>query len=152
MVDLAEVQAVIKGILHLGPGYGVRFFAGVLSENVTVLAPLVTFIGDVPLKGEIFHRKLPLICTSLKSRGCISQAADKLRLFGRCAPTGCPGEAQENQGDHFLSPAPQALPQAVGLGSAAPQADGFSAGLSPAPQAEPQHEQCCPSQTDSSVP
>ena len=59
MVDLAEVQAVIKGILHLGPGYGVRFFAGVLSENVTVLAPLVTFIGDVPLKGEIFHRKLP---------------------------------------------------------------------------------------------
>jgi hypothetical protein len=52
---------------------------------------------------------------------------------------------------NYLSPAPQALPQAAGfssgaaapqaagasVGSAAPQAAGASAGLSPAPQAEP---------------
>jgi hypothetical protein len=40
----------------------------------------------------------------------------------------------------YLSPAPQALPQAVGFssGAAAPQAAGASAGLSPAPQALPQ--------------
>ena len=41
----------------------------------------------------------------------------------------------------YLSPAPQAEPQAVGFSSglsAAPQAAGVSAGLSPAPQAEPQ--------------
>ena len=50
----------------------------------------------------------------------------------RCASAG--------QG-HGLSPAPQALPQAVGLGSAAPQAEDGSAGASPAPQAVPQAEE-----------
>ena len=38
-------------------------------------------------------------------------------------------------------PAPQALPQAVGMGSAAPQAEEGSAGASPAPQAVPQAEE-----------
>lgn len=44
-------------------------------------------------------------------------------------------------GTIYLSPAPQAEPQALGFSSglsAAPQAAGVSAGLSPAPQAEPQ--------------
>ena len=43
--------------------------------------------------------------------------------------------------DYFLSPAPQAEPQAEGLGSPAPQAEPQAEGLgSPAPQAEPQAE------------
>jgi hypothetical protein len=48
---------------------------------------------------------------------------------------------------NYLSPAPQAEPQAVGFSSglseapqAVPQAAGFSAGLSDAPQAVPQDE------------
>ena len=44
-------------------------------------------------------------------------------------------------GTIYLSPAPQAEPQALGFSSglsAAPQPAGVSAGLSPAPQAEPQ--------------
>jgi hypothetical protein len=55
VVDLAEVQAVVKGVLHLLPGHRVRLLAGVAGEDVAVLAPLVTFVGDVPLKGEVFH-------------------------------------------------------------------------------------------------
>jgi len=56
--------------------------------------------------------------------------------------------------DHFLSPAPQAVPQAAGFSAgflspapqAVPQAAGFSAGfLSPAPQAVPQAVPAFPS-------
>jgi hypothetical protein len=75
--------------------------------------------------------------------------------LGIAAP-GFNGAAQEN---YFLSPAPQAAPQAAGFsaglseapqaaphaagfsaGAAAPQAAGASAGLSEAPQAAPQAE------------
>ena len=60
VIDLAEVQAVIKGVLHLLPGHCIQLFIAVLGENVAVLAPLVTFIRDMPLKRKIlFHRDPP---------------------------------------------------------------------------------------------
>ena len=55
-IDLTEIQAVEKGVAHLLPGHGIQVFAGILGEDVAVLAALVTCIGDVPLKGKIlFH-------------------------------------------------------------------------------------------------
>ncbi len=55
-VNLAEVEAVIEGILHLFPGHTVRLPAWISGENVAVLAALVAFICDMPLEREIlFH-------------------------------------------------------------------------------------------------
>ena len=56
-------------------------------------------------------------------------------------PLGRRAPSQGHAADYFLSPAPQAEPQAEGLGSPAPQAEPQAEGLgSPAPQAEPQAE------------
>jgi hypothetical protein len=54
-IYLAKVQTVVEGILHLLPAHGIQGFAVVFGKNVAVLAPLITFIGDVPLKGKILH-------------------------------------------------------------------------------------------------
>jgi hypothetical protein len=111
-----------------------------------MLTALVTFIGDMPLKGKILFHMI-------------------LHLHSRC-PYGrsFPGSSFRNrpgnaEGNYIpgLSAAPQAAgasaaPQAAGASaglsaapqaagaSAAPQAAGASAGLSAAPQAEPQAE------------
>ena len=54
-------------------------------------------------------------------------------------PLGRRAPSQGHAADYFLSPAPQAEPQAEGLGSPAPQAEPQAEGLgSPAPQAVPQ--------------
>ena len=56
-------------------------------------------------------------------------------------PLGRRAPSRGHAADYFLSPAPQAEPQAEGLGSPAPQAEPQAEGLgSPAPQAEPQAE------------
>lgn len=92
-VDLAEVQAIVKGVPHLGPGHGVQLLAGVLCKNVAVLAPLIALVGDVPLKGEIFHFKFPPDCLSFE-RGRISQTTEPIPSLGKCAPAGCPAGAR----------------------------------------------------------
>ena len=57
VIHLAEIHAVVKSFPHLLPGHRIQLFAVVLGENIAVLAALITFIGDVPLKGKIlFHR------------------------------------------------------------------------------------------------
>ena len=50
VIERTEVQAVIKGVLHLLPGHCIQLFIAVLGENVAVLAPLVAFIRDMPLE------------------------------------------------------------------------------------------------------
>ena len=55
-VDLAEVEAVIKSILHLLPGHGIQLAAGITGKDIAVLAALVAFIRDMPLEREVlFH-------------------------------------------------------------------------------------------------
>ena len=52
----AEVQAVVKRILHLAPGHG--FEAGMIacSKDRAVFASLVALIRDMPLKRKVrFH-------------------------------------------------------------------------------------------------
>lgn len=59
-VDLAEVQAVVKGLLHLLPAHAVQLLMAIFREDVAVLAPLVAIIRNVPLKRKIlFHLVLP---------------------------------------------------------------------------------------------
>lgn len=56
-VDIAKVQAVVKGILHLRPGHGIQRLAVVFRKDIAVLATLVALVGDVPLEREILlHR------------------------------------------------------------------------------------------------
>ena len=118
-VYLAEVHTVVKGFLNLLPGHGIQVLAVVFRENVAVFAPLVAFVRYVPLKGKIFFH---LDCS--------------VPLANSIAPAGAgytfrnPAGTRPGKQGSYLSPAPQAEPQAAG----------FSSGLSPAPQAEPQAE------------
>jgi hypothetical protein len=67
--SFAEIQAVLKGLLHLLPCHAIQFFTGITGENVAVFAPLVAFIRDMPLKSEIlFH----LNVFSLSQKLCFS--------------------------------------------------------------------------------
>ena len=53
---MAEIQAVMKGILYLLPGHGIQGLTVILGKNVAVLAALVTVVCNMPLKGKIlFH-------------------------------------------------------------------------------------------------
>ena len=83
-----------------------------LGEDVTVLATLVTLVGDVPLKGEIVQ---------LSIINC------QLSIYFSPAPQAEPHAAGFSSAG--LSAAPQAEPHAAGFSSA---------GLSAAPQAAPQ--------------
>jgi hypothetical protein len=59
-IHFTEIEAVIEGVLHLLPCHGIQFFTGIAGKNVAVLAPLVTFIRDMPLKSEILFHAVPL--------------------------------------------------------------------------------------------
>jgi hypothetical protein len=106
-----------------------------------VLTPLVTFIRDMPLKSEIlFHLILASLSLSIKIA---------LRIItGKQFPADDFRRESYEQSDNYLSPAPQALPQAAGSSeglSDAPHAAGLSdapqaAGFSDAPHAVPQAE------------
>lgn len=100
---------VAERVLDLLVGHRLERECIILREDVAMFATLVARIGNVPLESKIFHN----FC--LKKRLRPMTGTD--RSFTH---TGC-----------YFSPAPQAEPQAAGLGSA---------GLpsSPAPQAEPQ--------------
>ena len=134
VINRTKVETIIKRVEHLLPRHGIDFFAGVFGENVAVLAALVAVIGDVPLKRKIrFH-------DSFLSPGRISEKA--IRVFSEIRPKRYWGVSF---GADYLSPAPHAVPQAVGFSSglspaphAVPQAADFSSGLSPAPHAVPQ--------------
>jgi acyl-CoA synthetase (AMP-forming)/AMP-acid ligase II len=56
-IHLAEVEAIVKGVLHLLPCHGIRFFTDISRENIAMFAPLITLIGDVPLKRKILFHK-----------------------------------------------------------------------------------------------
>ena len=136
VIDLAEIEAVIKRVEHLLPRHGVDLFTGVFGENVAVLAALVAVIGDVPLKRKIRSHG------SFLSPGRISEKT--VQVFSEIRPKRYWGVSF---GADYLSPAPHAVPQAAGFSSglspaphAVPQAAGFSSGLSPAPHAVPQGE------------
>ena len=112
-----------------------------------MLAPLVTFICNMPLKRKILFHQISLAFpyTFLQlSPKYLSEPMllDDYLIFPAASPPGsiCRLEPLIS----YLSAAPQAEPHADGFSSgssAAPQAEphaaGFSSGLSAAPQAEP---------------
>ena len=49
-VDLTEIQAVVKGLLHFLPGHGFQACMIAGGEDVAMLAPLVALVRDMPLK------------------------------------------------------------------------------------------------------
>jgi hypothetical protein len=49
-VDLTEIQAVVKGLLHFLPGHGSQARMAAGGEDITMLTPLVAFVCDMPLK------------------------------------------------------------------------------------------------------
>ena len=101
-MDFAKVQAVVEGVLHLLEGHAVQLFAGVFGEDVAVLAALVAVVGDVPLEGKIgFHGRSSFLIYENRLTGSV-------QVF----PV-LPGNGSGN----YLSPAPQALPQAEGFSS-----------------------------------
>ena len=52
----AHILAAFNHLFHLLPRHFGKFFAIILSENVTVLAPLVAVVCNMPLKSKIrFH-------------------------------------------------------------------------------------------------
>ena len=53
VINLAKVKAIIKSVLHLLKVHRIDLFTGISQKNVTVLAPLIAFICNVPLKSKI---------------------------------------------------------------------------------------------------
>ena len=76
-VSLAEIKTIMEGFLHLLPIHRVQFLAVVLRKNVTVLAPLVARVGDVPLKREVFHLQLPPDCLFFEKACTIREKLSK---------------------------------------------------------------------------
>jgi hypothetical protein len=52
-VYFAEIETVIERVLHLLPGHAAWLSAWIAGENIAMLAPLIAFIRDVPLKRKI---------------------------------------------------------------------------------------------------
>ena len=106
--------------------------------NITVLAPLVTRVCNMPLERKIrFHRSTGLIFSTVKTASFFKQVLRPVTVGG---PSVRADRSYIKTLRSYFSPAPQALPHAAGFSaglSAAPQAEGASAGLSPAPQALP---------------
>jgi hypothetical protein len=111
-----------------------------------MLAPLVAFVCNVPLKRKILLQTIqPQFCASAGKAPStflhcfVFHRLPELFLAQFPARDASPGT---RRGRLYLSPAPQALPQAAGFSSGAaapqalPQAAGFSSGAD-APQAVP---------------
>jgi hypothetical protein len=118
VIDLTKIFTISNHLLHLLPGHALKLLASLSRENIAVLAALVTFICDMPLKSKILAH--PILSFFLR-----------LIAFSACTMP-------------YLSDAPQALPHAAGFSSglsdapqALPHAAGFSSGLSDAPHAVP---------------
>ncbi len=92
-------------------------------KNITVFASLITFISNMPLKRKVSSHVciLLIIRISKKQHGCFLGNTSQI-ILGHT---------------HYLSPVPQAVPQATSL-SSAPHAVPQAAGLSSAPHAVPQ--------------
>lgn len=56
VIYLAKINAIIKSVLHLLPIHRIYIFSVISRKNITVLAPLITFVCNVPLKSEILFR------------------------------------------------------------------------------------------------
>ena len=65
VVYLAEVLAVRHDLLHLLPGHALQLLAAFPGKNIAVLAALVTFICDMPLKRKITSHPVPLLLSLL---------------------------------------------------------------------------------------
>jgi hypothetical protein len=52
---LTHVETVFKNMLHFRPRHFLQMNMVIFRKNIAMLAALVTAVGDVPLKGEIFH-------------------------------------------------------------------------------------------------
>jgi len=61
-IHLTKIKAVIKSFQHLFPIHRSRFFASIFREYITMLATLVTVIGDMPPKRKILvHLQAPFM-------------------------------------------------------------------------------------------
>ena len=65
VVYLAEVLAVRHDLLHLLPGHALQLLTAFPGKNIAVLAALVTFICDMPLKRKITSHPVPLLLSLL---------------------------------------------------------------------------------------
>ena len=65
VVYLAEVLAVRHDLLHLLPGHALQFLTAFPGKNIAVLAALVTFICNMPLKRKITSHPVPLLLSLL---------------------------------------------------------------------------------------
>ena len=84
------------------------------SVDVTVFAPLVTGLGDVPLKGKVFH-----VGSSSGWFTGVQFPKGGFRLLETA-----PRRVRSGGKDYFLSPVPQTVGLGLeGAGSPAPQAD-----------------------------
>ena len=81
-VNFAEIETVIECVLHLLPGHAVELSAGIAGENIAMLAPLIAFIRDVPLK-----RKILLHVVTLRFYG-YRKVRVIIEVPGKTLPTG----------------------------------------------------------------
>ena len=79
VIDLAEVQAVVEGVLHLLPGHCIQLLVAVFRENVAVLAPLVAFIRDMPLERKILFHVILLVVMGRLSESVTAVALSEIR-------------------------------------------------------------------------
>ena len=86
------------------PRHAVRAFAGIFRKDVAMLASLVAFISDVPLKGKIrFH--LAVLLTCFQTYLSPAPQLEPQAVGSTLSPEPQAAEAT-------LSPEPQAEPQA----------------------------------------
>ena len=81
-VYFAEIETVIECVLHLLPGHAAWLSAGIAGENIAMLAPLIAFIRDVPLK-----RKILLHVVTLRFYG-YRNVRVIIEVPGKTLPTG----------------------------------------------------------------
>ena len=65
VVYLAEILAVRHDLLHLLPGHALQLLTAFPGKNIAVLAALVTFICNMPLKRKITSHPVPLLLSLL---------------------------------------------------------------------------------------
>ena len=81
-VNFAEIETVIECVLHLLPGHAVELSAWIAGENIAMLAPLIAFIRDVPLKRKILLHVVTLSFYGYRNVRVI------IEVPGKTLPTG----------------------------------------------------------------
>ena len=81
VIDFTEIFAVIHDRPHLLPGHTVKFLAAFAGENIAVLAALIAFISNMPLKRKIRIHPVHLPFLSFSYLSAALQAVPQTALF-----------------------------------------------------------------------